>query len=60
MRLIDEIRTTEPTWGYRTITTILRRDHGLLSKVCTNLPKARIINRNFIELCVISSVKRAG
>jgi putative transposase len=30
MRLIDEIHTHEPTWGYRTITTILRRDHGLL------------------------------
>jgi len=30
MRLIDEIHTNEPTWGYRTITTVLRRDHGLL------------------------------
>lgn len=30
MRRIDEIHTDEPTWGYRTITTILRRDDGLL------------------------------
>ncbi len=30
MRRIDEIHTKEPTWGYRTITTILRRDYGLL------------------------------
>ncbi|ADY55099.1 transposase IS3/IS911 family protein [Syntrophobotulus glycolicus DSM 8271] len=30
MRRIDEIHTGEPTWGYRTITTILRRDYGLL------------------------------
>lgn len=29
MRWIDEIHTKEPTWGYRTITTVLRRDHGL-------------------------------
>lgn len=29
MRWIDEIHTYEPTWGYRTITCILRRDHGL-------------------------------
>jgi putative transposase len=27
---IDRIHTDEPTWGYRTITTILRRDHGIL------------------------------
>lgn len=27
---IDRIHTDEPTWGYRTITTILRRDHGFL------------------------------
>ena len=27
---IDRIHTDEPTWGYRTITTILRRDHGVL------------------------------
>lgn len=30
MRRIDEIHTDEPTWGYRTITRILRRDDGLL------------------------------
>jgi putative transposase len=30
MRRIDEIHTNEPTWGYRTITTVLRRDYGLL------------------------------
>jgi len=29
MHLIDEIHTKEPTWGYRTITTILRRDYCL-------------------------------
>lgn len=26
---IDRIHTDEPTWGYRTITTILRRDYGI-------------------------------
>ncbi len=30
MRWIDELHTQEPTWGYRTITTVLRREHGLL------------------------------
>ena len=30
MRRIDEIHTDEPTWGYRTITRILRRDDGIL------------------------------
>lgn len=29
MHLIDELHTQEPTWGYRTITTILRRDYCL-------------------------------
>lgn len=29
MRRIDEIHTHEPTWGYRTITAILKRDFGL-------------------------------
>ena len=29
-RLIDRIHTDEPTWGYRTITKILRRDHSIL------------------------------
>ena len=28
--LIDRIHAAEPTWGYRTITTILRRDHEIL------------------------------
>jgi len=30
MRRIDEIHTAHPTWGYRTITRILRRDDHLL------------------------------
>lgn len=30
MRRIDEIHTNEPTWGYRTITRILRRDDKIL------------------------------
>lgn len=30
MRLIDQIHTDEPTWGYRTIAAILRRGYGLL------------------------------
>lgn len=30
MHWIDEIHTNEPTWGYRTITFILRRDYGLI------------------------------
>jgi putative transposase len=29
MRWIDEIHTNEPTWGYRTITRILKRDYHL-------------------------------
>lgn len=29
MRRIDEIHTAHPTWGYRTLTEILRRDDGL-------------------------------
>jgi putative transposase len=29
MRLIDKIHTAEPTWGYRTITIILKRDFDL-------------------------------
>lgn len=29
MRRIDEIHTTHPTWGYRTITTVIRRDDKL-------------------------------
>jgi putative transposase len=30
MRLIDKIHTNEPTWGYRTITAVLRRDYALI------------------------------
>ena len=30
MRRIDEIHTTHPTWGYRTITKIIRRDDEIL------------------------------
>lgn len=30
MRRIDEIHTDHPTWGYRTITTIIRRDDHIL------------------------------
>jgi len=30
MRRIDEIHTAHPTWGYRTITTVIRRDNGIL------------------------------
>ena len=29
MRRIDEIHTYEPTWGYRTITAVLKRDYDL-------------------------------
>ena len=28
--IIDRVHTDEPTWGYRTITKILRRDYGIL------------------------------
>jgi putative transposase len=30
MNRIDEIHTAHPTWGYRTITKIIRRDDGIL------------------------------
>ncbi|MGI6752055.1 MAG: transposase [Anaerovoracaceae bacterium] len=30
MRRIDEIYTAHPTWGYRTITKIIRRDDNIL------------------------------
>jgi putative transposase len=39
---IDRIHTDEPTWGYRTITTILRRDHGIQ----INRKRTRRIMRN--------------
>jgi putative transposase len=29
MRLIDKIHTAHPTWGYRTITKVIRRDEGI-------------------------------
>ena len=41
MRRIDEIHTSHPTWGYRTITRILRRDDNLL----INRKKVRRIMR---------------
>ncbi len=40
-RWIDRIHTDEPTWGYRTITHVLRRDHGL----CINRKRSRRIMR---------------
>lgn len=30
MGKIDELHTEHPTWGYRTLTKIIRRDHGIL------------------------------
>ena len=30
MRRIDELHTDHPTWGYRTITRVIRRDDNLL------------------------------
>lgn len=30
MRWIDELHTKEPTWGYRSMTYILRREYGLI------------------------------
>jgi putative transposase len=44
MRRIDEIHTQEPTWGYRTITTVLRRDCGLL----INRKRVRRIMREMV------------
>lgn len=32
MRRIDEIHTVHPTWGYRMITAIIRRDDKILVK----------------------------
>jgi putative transposase len=45
MRLIDQIHTDEPTWGYRTIAAILRRGYGLL----TNRKRVRRIMR---DMCI--------
>ena len=42
MRRIDEIHTDEPTWGYRTITRILRRETG----VAINRKKVRRLMRD--------------
>lgn len=42
MRRIDEVHTYHPTWGYRTITRILRRDDHLL----INPKKVRRIMRD--------------
>ena len=42
MRRIDEIHTDEPTWGYRTITQILRRETGEV----INRKKIRRLMRN--------------
>jgi len=40
MRRIDEIHTAHPTWGYRTITGIVRRDDNL----CVNRKRIRRIS----------------
>jgi len=42
MRWIDELHTAEPTWGYRMITDVLRRDHDLR----INRKKVRRLMRN--------------
>jgi putative transposase len=36
MRRIDELHTAHPTWGYRTITKVIRRDDQL----CVNRKKS--------------------
>lgn len=41
MGKIDELHTDHPTWGYRTITKIVRRDHG----ICVNRKKVRRMMR---------------
>lgn len=41
MGKIDELHTDHPTWGYRTITKIIRRDHG----ICVNRKKIRRMMR---------------
>lgn len=42
MRRIDEIHTDHPTWGYRMITKIIRRD----DKICVNRKKIRRMMRD--------------
>jgi putative transposase len=41
MRRIDELHTAHPTWGYRTITKVIRRD----DKLCVNRKKIRRMMR---------------
>lgn len=41
MRRIDELHTDHPTWGYRTITKVIRRD----DKLCVNRKKVRRLMR---------------
>lgn len=41
MRRIDELHTDHPTWGYRTITKVIRRD----DKICVNRKKIRRLMR---------------
>jgi putative transposase len=42
MRQIDELHTAHPTWGYRTITEVIRRDE----KICVNRKKIRRMMRD--------------
>jgi len=42
MRRIDEIHTAHPTWGYRTITTIIRRE----DEICVNRKKIQRMMRD--------------
>jgi len=42
MRKIDELHTAHPTWGYRTITKVIRRDHQL----CVNRKKIQRMMRD--------------
>lgn len=42
MGRIDELHSDHPTWGYRTITKIIRRDHG----ICVNRMKIRRMMRD--------------
>jgi putative transposase len=41
MRRIDELHTDHPTWGYRTITKVIRRD----DKLCVNRKKVQRLMR---------------
>jgi putative transposase len=42
MRLIDRYHTDHPTWGYRTVTSVLRAEHGLI----VNRKKVRRLMRD--------------